>query len=77
MKQTVECFVKDLVEDLAAEAKTNPDAAKRTMFYNASRLLTAYNELFYMNWQDVEDAEYQIRAREADREAGHPWIGYE
>ena len=68
MEQTVDCFVKDLIEDLAAEAIRNPDAAKRTTFFNASRMLKAYNELFDMSWRDVEDAEAMIRDREAEEE---------
>lgn len=60
----VDDFVADLIQQLDGKVKT-ATVNDRALFYCASRMLRAYNELFAMKWTDVAEAEERIKEREA------------
>lgn len=60
----VDSFVTDLIQQLEGKVKA-ATVNDRALFYCAARMLTAYNELFAMKWEDVVLAEERIKEREA------------
>lgn len=58
----VDDFVTDLIQQLDGKVKT-ATVNDRALFYCASRMLKAYNELFAMTWNDVVLAEERIKER--------------
>lgn len=60
MEEYLDEFIFDLADKLDAKAK-RAEAEDRTLFYNASRLLRAFNELFAIRWSDVSLAEARIK----------------
>ena len=60
----VDDFVTDLIQQLEGKVKT-ATVNDRALFYCAARMLSAYNELFAMKWEDVVLAEERIKEREA------------
>lgn len=56
----VDDFVADLAQQLDGKIReATPE--DRALFYCASRMLKAYNELFAMTWNDVAEAEERIK----------------
>lgn len=62
MEEYLDEFIVDLADKLDAKVK-RAEAEDRTLFYNASRLLRAFNELFAIRWSDVALAEARIKDR--------------
>ena len=60
----VDDFVTDLIQQLEGKVKT-ATVNDRAPLYCAARMLSAYNELFAMKWEDVVLAEERIKEREA------------
>ena len=61
----VDDFVADLAQQREGKVKT-ATVNDRAMFYCASRMLKAYNELFAMTWTDVAEAEERIKEKERE-----------
>ena len=70
---TMDRMIRDIAGRLLDESKKKEE--ERETHYMASRLLTAFNELFEITWADVDFAERMMKDRKADRLAGHPWNG--
>lgn len=61
MDVDVETFIEQLVADLDKQIKEKPDNME--LLYNVARMLRVFNEMFTMNWLDVEIAEARIMDR--------------
>ncbi len=60
----VDSFVTDLIQQLEEKVKRTTISEGRALLYCAARMLSAYNELFAMKWQDVVLAEERIKEKE-------------
>ena len=60
----VDDFVTDLIQQLDGKVNSTTISEGRALFYCAARMLSAYNELFAMKWEDVVLAEERIKEQE-------------